>query len=46
MSRPIPFAELRIMSNTTGDREGQRWDLALALKRLESVCAGLPALLA
>lgn len=34
------FAELRIISNTTGDRARQSWDLELALSRLGDV-AGL-----
>lgn len=33
----IPSAELRVISNTTGDRSRQRWDLAGALLRLGSV---------
>lgn len=31
------FAEIRVVSNTTGDREHQRWDLGAALARLGSV---------
>jgi futalosine hydrolase len=31
------FAELRTISNTTGDRSGQRWDSAGALARLSSI---------
>ncbi len=33
----IPGAELRVISNTTGDRARQRWDLALGLRRLRDV---------
>jgi futalosine hydrolase len=33
----IPGVEVRIISNTTGDRARQRWDLAGALARLERV---------
>jgi futalosine hydrolase len=36
-----PFAELRVVSNTTGDRPGQTWDLKGALARLEAVVAVL-----
>lgn len=37
----IPFAELRVVSNRTGNRESQGWDLPKALARLESIAAGL-----
>lgn len=30
----VPFAEWRVVSNTTGDRAGQRWDIRAALARL------------
>lgn len=33
----LGFAEVRVISNTTGDRPGQRWDLAGALARLGDV---------
>ncbi len=33
----LPFAELRVVSNTTGDRAGQRWELAGALATLGRV---------
>jgi len=33
--------ELRVISNTTGDRAAQRWDLAAALARLEAVARSL-----
>ncbi|MEO1130226.1 MAG: futalosine hydrolase [Planctomycetota bacterium] len=33
----LPFAEVRVVSNTTGDRSGQRWDLAGALGVLGSI---------
>lgn len=35
------FAEVRIVSNTTGDRSKQRWDIRTALARLESFAARL-----
>lgn len=39
------FAELRVISNTTGDRPKQRWDLGFALERLgERTVAALTAL--
>ena len=31
------FCEIRAISNTTGDRDGQVWDLPLALDRLKSI---------
>jgi len=37
----VPFAEVRVISNTTGDRERQRWDLPAALARLGSLAAEL-----
>lgn len=37
----MPFAELRVISNTTGDRAGQRWDLAGALEALTGVLGRL-----
>jgi futalosine hydrolase len=36
-SARIPFCELRVISNTTGDRGKQRWDLKGALARLTGV---------
>lgn len=39
--RGIPFAELRVISNTTGDRLRQRWNLALSLERLAEVAQRL-----
>ncbi len=33
----LAFAELRVVSNTTGDRPDQRWDLKLALSELGKV---------
>lgn len=33
----LRFAELRVISNTTGDRAGQRWRLAEALDRLATL---------
>ncbi len=37
----IPFAELRVISNTTGDRSRQQWDLPLALRGLASLIGRL-----
>jgi len=39
----LRFAELRVISNTTGDRDRQRWDLDLALDVLERVSRALAA---
>lgn len=40
LADPMPaFAEIRVISNTTGDRDRQRWDLPAALGRLESLTA-------
>lgn len=36
-----PFAELRVVSNRTGDRESQGWDLARALARLQTIARQL-----
>ena len=33
----VPFAEVRVISNTTGDRDGQVWELARAFEALERV---------
>lgn len=41
----IRVGELRIISNTTGDRSGQTWDLKGALAALERVTGRLAALL-
>ncbi len=41
----IPFAEVRIVSNTTGDRAEQRWDIDGALRALERISSRLPATL-
>lgn len=38
----VPFAELRVVSNTTGDRPAQRWDLPGALAHLAALL-GPPA---
>lgn len=35
----LPFAELRVLSNATGDREHQRWDARRALERMGEVIA-------
>jgi futalosine hydrolase len=32
-----PFVEVRIVSNTTGDRTNQRWDLARSLSRMSAI---------
>lgn len=37
----IPFLELRVISNTTGDRDAQRWDLRKAFDRLAELAAAL-----
>ena len=39
------FAELRVISNTTGDRSSQRWDLKGALAVLSDLVAELPGAL-
>ena len=36
---PLPFAELRIISNPTGDRDTQRWNIKDALTRLTDLTA-------
>lgn len=33
----VPMAEIRVISNTTGDRQNQRWGLSLALSTLTHV---------
>ncbi|MEK6701864.1 MAG: futalosine hydrolase [Planctomycetota bacterium] len=35
----VHYAEVRVISNTTGDREHQRWDLGAALSRLTEICS-------
>ncbi len=35
------FAEVRVVSNTTGDRPRQRWDIRTALGRLEALASSL-----
>lgn len=37
----LPAAELRVISNTTGDRDRQRWDLPGALARLADVIGSI-----
>lgn len=37
----VPFAEIRVISNTTGDRARQRWDMAGAMKRLHALAAAM-----
>lgn len=44
-STPLMFAELRIVSNTTGTRSRQRWDLPGALEKLTCVTSDLARLL-
>jgi len=39
----IPFAELRVVSNLTGNRESQGWNIAKALARLEEIAFQLAA---
>lgn len=41
----IPFIELRVISNATGDRSRQGWDLPKALARLESLSASVRSIL-
>lgn len=40
------FGEIRVVSNTTGSRSGQVWDLCGALERLSDVAGRLPGALA
>lgn len=37
----LRFAEVRVVSNTTGDRERQRWDLGLAFDRMTHIARRL-----
>ncbi|MBL8876696.1 MAG: futalosine hydrolase [Phycisphaerae bacterium] len=37
----VPFAELRVASNRTGNRADQGWDLPLALRGLEAIASRL-----
>ena len=37
----LPFAEIRVISNTTGDRPSQKWDMKVALARLTEVIGAL-----
>jgi futalosine hydrolase len=39
----VPAGELRVISNTTGSRATQRWDIPLALARLRAIAARLHA---
>ena len=39
----IPCGELRVVSNTTGDRPNQQWDIRGALDRLGAVIGRLAA---
>jgi len=43
----VPFVEVRVVSNTTGDRDSQRWDLPRALAALgrlaDAIARELPA---
>ncbi len=38
---PLPFLEVRVVSNRTGERAAQEWDLEGALQRLSDLCARL-----
>lgn len=40
-SQPPLFCELRTISNTTGDRDQQKWDLAGAMEALSAIAAEL-----
>lgn len=42
--RGVPFVEVRVISNTTGDRTRQRWDMPGSLARLGEVFRLLPGL--
>jgi len=44
--RVVPFAEVRVISNTTGDRDRQRWDLPGALDALSALTRGLAGVIA
>ena len=35
LERGVPFAEIRVVSNQVGERDHARWDIPLALQRLE-----------
>jgi nucleoside phosphorylase len=37
----VPFAEVRVVSNTTGHRERQQWDIKGAVSKLELVASAL-----
>lgn len=37
----VPFGEIRVISNTTGDRASQTWDMQSALRGLEQVASRL-----
>jgi futalosine hydrolase len=37
----IPFCEIRVVSNTTGDRSKQQWDIRGSLVKLSDVAAAL-----
>lgn len=39
----LPFAELRVISNTTGDRTRQQWNLNAALERLTALATQISA---
>ncbi len=40
-----PAIEIRVVSNTTGDRERQRWDLPAALRELSAAMRRLTGVL-
>ena len=37
----MPALELRVISNSTGDRDRQAWDLDLAFARLGAMAGGI-----
>jgi hypothetical protein len=42
--RAMPFAEMRVISNTTGDRGSQVWDMKQALVGLTELAGAVGAL--
>jgi futalosine hydrolase len=42
----VPFVEVRVISNTTGDRGSQRWDIKRAFERMSAVLGRVAAELA
>ena len=45
MRAGVPFAELRVISNTTGDRDRQVWDLEGSLERLSALATRVASVL-